>query len=89
MKVIRHKDFDVYDYCGDSWGKELYKESCVAFTDTNPVTIIEHLTAADINPPAVHKGRGRPKSDVLNHKQLHKNWIHNHDDNIDALNVKS
>jgi hypothetical protein len=29
------------------------------------------------------------KNDVLNHKQLHKNWMHNHDVNINALNVKA
>ena len=54
MKVIRHKDLDVYDYCGDSWGKKLCKESCAAFPDTNRSCqihlIIEHLTAADIKP---------------------------------------
>ena len=61
MKVIRHQELDVYDYCGDIWSKELYKESCAAFADSNPVTILELLNPADINPPAVYKGRGRPK----------------------------
>ncbi len=73
MKAIRDQDLDGYNYCDDSWSKELYNQSCAIFPDYNPVTLMEHMTSDEMNPPAAHKGRGRPNNDVLTHKQLHKN----------------